>query len=367
MSIYKDIRWRTKAKFLEEAQRLAGKKYTTEAAVKAFENVTHDFKQTRHDAEFNSIYSRKTDCYQFDTLIQAELDPYLIFINVNSRKAFAYRMKDKSAAEVHKALQNHLNVVGKINELTSDEDPSYLSHEVQEWMSENKINHYTTEEHNHHILGILNRFIKTLRDLNQDRRDVSVKDMPKLLEMYNNSKHSAIGKAPNEFTLDDEVQYIQDKFEQQFLRKQERSNGIALGDVVRVASEHKFGKKRMNYGREGYTVQSVDGNSVLIKGKDNAVARYPAYKLKVDPKAKIAKTANDDKYGVVDKILSYDEDKNKYTILYEGSSKKYQEPPENLRKGNPSRLSLAEVVFWNKQGGMSVLPDRFKRLLSQKV
>jgi hypothetical protein len=193
-----------------------------------------------------------------------------------------------------------------------------------------------------------------------------VKDMPKLLKMYNNSKHSSIGKAPNEFTLDDEIQYIQNKFEQQFRKKQERSNGIALGDVVRVASEHKFGKKRMNYGREGYTVESVDGNSVLIKGKDNSVARYPIYKLKLDPKAKIAKTVNDDKYGVVDKILSYDATKNKYTILYKGISKKYEEPPENLRKGNPSRLSLAEVVFWNHQGGISALPDRFKRLL-QKV
>jgi hypothetical protein len=72
-------------------------------------------------------------------------------------------MKNKSAAEVLKAFQAHLNKVRPITRLTSDEDAAYLSKEVQDFMLSNHINLFTTEENNHHILGIINRFIKNFR------------------------------------------------------------------------------------------------------------------------------------------------------------------------------------------------------------
>jgi hypothetical protein len=135
--MYDDIRWRSKKKFMDEASQRHG--FNKSEALKAYDKVDHDFKITRHDKEFLPIFARKPKSFQFDTLVQGNDNPYLIFINVNSRKAYAYRMTDKTADEVKLALKKHLRAVGSINELTSDEDPAYMSEEVQKWMAENNI------------------------------------------------------------------------------------------------------------------------------------------------------------------------------------------------------------------------------------
>ena len=73
-------------------------------------------------------------------------------------------------------------------------------------MIDNKIDHQTTFTNDHNRLGIINRAIKTLRDLNNDR-DFTTQSMNKALKAYNNSIHSSTGKEPNQFTSNDEEQY----------------------------------------------------------------------------------------------------------------------------------------------------------------
>ena len=63
-------------------------------------------------------------------------------------------------------------------------------------MIDKHIDHQTTFENDHNRLGIINRAIKTLRDLNNDERDFTVQSMKRALNAYNNSIHSSIGKEP---------------------------------------------------------------------------------------------------------------------------------------------------------------------------
>jgi hypothetical protein len=163
-----------------------------------FNNIDHGFKIKRKDKEFLPIFSRKQDCYRFNSLIQADDHPWLIFINTNSRKGDAYQMENKSSGEVLKALTAHLGKVSKVNELESDEDSASISNDVQNFMLQNHINHITTEENNFNILGIINRFRKTLRDMNQER-DFTDEGIDNIIEEYNSSKHSSINKSPNSF------------------------------------------------------------------------------------------------------------------------------------------------------------------------
>ena len=74
-------------------------------------------------------------------------------------------------------------------------------------MIDNKIDHQTTFTNDHNRLGIINRAIKTLRDINQER-DFTVQSMNRALNAYNNSIHSSTGKEPNEFNQTDEEHYI---------------------------------------------------------------------------------------------------------------------------------------------------------------
>jgi hypothetical protein len=243
--------------------------------------------------------------------------------------------------------------------LTSDEDAAYLSKDVQGFMLRNHINHITTEENNHHILGIVNRFIKNLRDLNQDR-DISDDNMNSIVEEYNSRQHSSIGKAPDNFGESNEISWMNKKMRE--TRRKTRT-GLPVGSMVKLLNEGSFTKKRMNYSRDAYKINSRDGNQYIVEAKDKSVGRYPGYKLhETGSNAPIAKTLNDDRYGIVDKILSFNPKRNKYKLVNEGGVRD-EVGPKILRKGNPTLLSIAEAAYWNAMGGKNKLPEGMQKLV----
>jgi hypothetical protein len=146
--------------------------------------------------------------------------------------------------------------VGTNTELTSDEDAAYLSKEVQDFMLANDINHFTTEENNHHFLGIRNRFIKTIRDLSPEQI-ISDHDMQKIIDQYNESRHSSIKKAPNKFGHEDEINWMNKKLNETHKKE---SVGLLEGSLVRILNEGSFMKRRMNYKKDGYKINSRGGN-----------------------------------------------------------------------------------------------------------
>jgi hypothetical protein len=287
-----------------------------------------------------------------DTLINNP--PFLIFINVNSRKGYAYPMKNKSSHEVLLALIKHMNRVQNISELTSDEDTAYLSQEIQNYLLNHHINHYTTEENNHNILGIINRFIKTLRDLNSSR-NFTPQVMSNILREYNKSPHSSIDKSPNNFNNNDEINYIGKKLEQTDNILDD--DKFKPGASVRILDESKFNKKRLNYSKNLYKINAKDGYNYIVQAKDNSVLRFPKYKLMPDSKGVFAETIANDKKGVVEEILSYDQKKDKYRVLFEGGVTDTI-PAKNLREGNPTNLSPLERKYWDKNKRNSNLPPK---------
>jgi hypothetical protein len=76
----------------------------------------------------------------------------------------------------------------------------------------------------------------------------------------------------------------------------------------------------------------------------------------------LAKTLHDDRYGIVDKILNFNPKKNKYKLIYEGGIQD-SVSPKILRKGNPTRLSIAEANYWNRRGGKNKLPEDMRKLV----
>ncbi|MDR0832486.1 MAG: hypothetical protein LBM99_06280 [Bacillales bacterium] len=339
------IRWRSKDRFLKAA---TDQGFSINEAQDYFQNsIQHDKKinKNKQKEDFIPIFSHKSDTYQFDTLIQAKGPPYLIFINVNSRKGYAYPMENKGASEVLKAITKFVNNVKNVSELTSDEDAAYLSGPVQKYFLEHNIQHYTTEENNHNILGIINRFIKTLRDLNYER-DFTPESMENCIATYNNSKHSSIKVKPNDFSHEDEVKYVGKK-QEEVDRKLIDDPQFQPGKTVRVLDESKFQKKRLNYKRDLYRIDSRDGYNYIIGAKDHSVLRFPKHKLIPDTKGKLAETIANGKKGVVESILGYNPIKDTYHVKFDGGSTDVI-PSKNMREGNPTRLSPMEKQYWGK-------------------
>ena len=362
--LYDKAQWKTEKKFIEVAKR---NHFDEDEAKEYFnERVIHDKKAPK--AQFIPIVSKHPYGYQMDTFINEKAAGglnYLMFININTRKAYAYPMNGKGAREVLKALQQFVKDAQQVYSITSDEDAAYLSSAVLDYMREKNIIYRTTTENNHNVLGIINRFMRTIRDAIGENRFIQPKEMHDLVNIYNNSPHRSLdNKAPNDFTLEDEIKYIQ---------KNSRINPYHFqpGEKVRIVLEKEpFGKRRNNVTKEAYTVDSKKGNQFLVRSKDGSTSSYPGYRLirTRDQRVKLAETLNGGKEGIIERIDNYNDDTGKYKVKYEGvvGRKAFaQEPIRNLRRGNPLVLGPAEREYWlsyTKKAGKEI-PDRIKKYI----
>lgn len=343
--LYNKAKWRTLGKYLDEAKR----SNLDEKEAKDYfdERVIHDKRTPK--AKFIPIVSKHPNGYQMDTFINDKRAGglnYLVFININTRKAHVYPMQGKGAKEVLRALHQFVQEVPNVYSITSDEDVSYLSNNVLDYLHDHNIVYKTTTENNHNVLGIINRFMRTIRDAIGENRYIEEKEMQDLVNIYNNSPHRSLSnKAPNDITKDDEIKYIKEKSRINPYHFQE-------GEHVRlVLDKDPFSKRRTNVSTESYVIDSKKGNQFLIRSKDGSTSSYPGYRLikTADPKIKQAKTLNEGKEGVIEKIDSYDTKTGKYHVKYENSSVEEDLPIRNVRRGNPLVLGPREQEFWLEQ------------------
>ena len=320
--------------------------FTKQEAIEFLGSLAHDKKYDRQTRMMLPIFGRHPNSYQMDTLVQTKnANPryYLIIININSRKLYAYPMKAKDSKEVLKALNTFIKQVKTIYSITSDQDAAYLDSKITKFMTDNHIDHQTTFTNDHNRLGIINRAIKTLRDLNNER-DFTQQSMTKALNAYNNSVHSSINKEPNDFTNEDEEQYIANKEIETNLKM--NMFNLPNNTYVRImSSSTPMKKKRLNLSDGSYKVAYKTGNKYVIKALDNTAAEFPRYRLVPDSKAKPAQTLQTNR-AIINDILEF---KNgKYRVRYDNNSIDTL-PIRNLREGRPTRLSPLELQYWRKQ------------------
>lgn len=87
---------------------------------------------------------------------------YLMFINVNTRKAYAYEMSGKGSKEVLRSLNEFLRAEPECKAIISDEDAAYLTNSVISFMREHEIIYTMTTDNDHNNLDIINRFMRTV-------------------------------------------------------------------------------------------------------------------------------------------------------------------------------------------------------------
>jgi hypothetical protein len=131
-----------------------------------------------------------------------------LFIGTNHRYGVAHPMKDKNSKTVLESYRKFDNQY-KPFKLTSDQDASLLSEECIKYLKSKDITIQSIPDQNHSALGIIDRFIRTLRDLHNSR-SFSEADMQELIELYNNTPHSSIKCSPKEMlnNADLEEKYI---------------------------------------------------------------------------------------------------------------------------------------------------------------
>ena len=222
----------------------------------------------------------------------------LCMIDVFTRKVWAYKMKKKDNKNVQDSFKQFLSD-SKINKYTptilmSDNDSTFINKSFQEILEKNKIIHQPNILDDHHALGLIDRFARTLKMILtrlflQTKLTNWIDYIEQIIKNYNNNGHSAIDYiSPNEA-------FLEKNFEKIYNINYEKSlfniaiSDIDVNDKVRIKIKGQFRKgTEARYTDEVYTVKKVKGNAVTL---DNDVV-YKRSSLLIVPKTTVTDEKN---------------------------------------------------------------------------
>ena len=294
---------------------------------------------------------------------------FLMFININTKKAYALPCESKRKDEINRLIKDFINDV-QVSTIQCDDEAAFSSDVVLETLNDNNIGLKVITEQRHTALAVIDRLIRTLRDMNiptvktnrqsddPKYRDFTVKRMNKLLEIYNNTVHSSTGFTPNQMENDpkSEVKFIIKKIYERERRRKITDFELQEGVFVRyIIPNDKKAKKRFKVSREAYKISHKEGNAYVLIAQDGTTKTLSRWRLfplgtTLPKKHKWGHTFNRNA-GVVDEILSYDANKQKYTVKFsmpDGSTYIDKIPASYLRGAHPQKPSQIELDFMAK-------------------
>jgi hypothetical protein len=245
---------------------------------------------------------QKTTTDYTTTAKNHDIPPYIyVFQNVNTKYVRAVAMWHKSAISALGALKliwkdTHKKVVS----LVSDEEKAIGSRLVKAWLAEKKISLKLIRGDRHTALGVINRLIRTLRDMNtveekshsqsthKKYRDFSIYRISKLIYTYNHTKHDATHKIPAEADVDQkwEENWIIKKLYETEQRKRLSDYELKTGKYVRyiLPKQNETGpqtKRRYSITPERFQIVRRDGFSYEIGALDGKTLIVPRWRLKL--------------------------------------------------------------------------------------
>ena len=157
----------------------------------------------------------------------------LVAVDVFSRYAFVEPLKNKRAETIADALDE---IIGKTEPSTINSDQEFTSHIIQKFLKERGIDTQAVDVGDHHKLGIVDRFCRTLREkinkymaMYNTTKYIDV--LPKIVFNYNHSYHSGIKKKPVE--VDDEDAEVLEITNKKFEKAKKEEIKFEVGEKVR--------------------------------------------------------------------------------------------------------------------------------------
>jgi len=301
-----------------------------------------------------------------------------IFIGTNNRYAVAYGLPDKKATSIYQTLKQFIDEYHP-SKLTSDQEPGFIEKNNLQLLTDNKVLVQTVPDQNHSSLGIIDRFIRTLRDMNtpveKGKRQshdekytfISEDRMAKLLNVYNKTYHGSIKCSPLQMFKDPklEEEYILKMYDKYDRQQKIKDFELKDGSYVRFIVPRDTKKKRYQLTKECYKIDGKTGLLYNLVAKDGTEITKPRFQLFLCARdgskpanIKWADTIPGQWNGVVKEILSYNPKTNKYKVLFEvpGQPDYKDEIPASYLRGNyPQQISeLEKNLSQNKTKVVSV-------------
>ena len=188
---------------------------------------------------------------------------YLVLININTRFAYIVLIPNKNIESIKRAISKLIYYGLDITNLRYDGELALNSKEMQEFWKSMNIEFFRTTSKFTNKTRIVDRFIRTLRDLyfnsvgtqklsHEKQHDL----MQQLVTIYNNTEHSSTGMKPAEMNYEQEYKYIETMTQLNKIQRQKQiKEGLyefKEGDPIKVfidpaKTSERFVKKRGNY------------------------------------------------------------------------------------------------------------------------
>jgi hypothetical protein len=114
---------------------------------------------------------------------------YLILININTRIVELYHLQNRSSTSIKNALKYIMNKI-TFKSLESDEEKSFLSSNVLSSLKKHKVDYYVITEQQHQTLGVIDIFIRTMRDYLKKNDPADDSKIKRFINAYNNTIHN---------------------------------------------------------------------------------------------------------------------------------------------------------------------------------
>jgi len=358
-------------------------KKLNQQGIKTTKKEIDDFLATRVEQQQTTIQTNRKDtlgkivAYRPLSLIQMDIFDMrkyarsnkgykfiLCIIDVFTRKVWTYNMTQKDNENVQVSFKKFLKDSGIQSEtpiiLMSDNDSTFVNESFQRILVQNKIIHQPNIIDDHHALGLIDRFARTLKTIFtrlflQDDMYNWIDNIDEIVENYNNDGHKAIDNiSPNaafdkkNFKKIYDINYEKSKFNLSV-------SDIEVNDKVRIKLKGQFRKgTEARYSDEVYTVTKVRGNSITLDNDTvqkrssllivprNSVSNAQNVIVRVNRQNKIDRNIQQEGLDVADIVL----DKRKRKQLLNALDNSVEEPqPQSLRRSSrvqvPARAPAA--------------------------
>lgn len=325
------------------------------------------------------IFSNHPYTFQIDLLEQSvdrdkSIYPgfYVIIINVNTKYAYAFPIENKNTNTLYDVIKKFVEN-NRVLSFISDEEGALKSNKILEFLKSKKISIKFINDKRHTALAVVDRFIRQLRDMNTPTqhtkrqsdhpkyRDFSIHRMKKLLEIYNNTKHSGTGYTPTEMKNDRDLEkkYIIKKLYELERRRKITDFELENDTFVRyILPKDPMKKRRYKVSPEAYKISHREGNAYVLMAADGTtrtIARWRLFPLgKTLPKnMKFANTFGTNT-GTISKIISFNERTRRYKVEFvmpDGRKFIDNIHQRDLRGTTPQIMSPVEREFFNKVNG----------------
>jgi hypothetical protein len=249
----------------------------------------------------------------------------LTIIEITSRKANAFPIKNKSANEIFKIMKNFLTE-NKVKCIESDGGLEFK--QLQKYCLGNKVMYIMIhKDDSPNAMSLIERFNRTLRDKiskytesNNSYKYIDV--LPQLVENYNNTEHRTLNTTPNH-AFDNIEKYHDPLPKTQKINEIE--NEFNINDKVRlVKSKKEWQKGSQTYTKTIYKIIEKDYNGYIVENNGKNKRVLPVQMQKVE----------------MSKII---ENPNKRNVEKEKAIEKYEKEKQHKRKIKKEGLDPNEI------------------------